>query len=60
MEIEEIKTITMTPRKGKCFQNKRTGHKFIHSVTGGGLPLYIKEEEQATFYNIYQEVNIKD
>lgn len=57
---KEVKMITMVPKKGKCFQNRRTGHKFIHSITGEGLPLYITEEEQATFNTIYQEVKIKD
>ena len=59
-ESDTEKRYEITPDKNKCFQSKRTGHKFIHSITGEGLPLYITEEEQATFSTIYQEVKIKD
>ena len=53
------KQIKMTPAPNKCWQNKK-GHKFIHSITGKGLPLYVEdtEEARAIFNENYKQVNI--
>ena len=60
MEKREIKKhVTMTPKPGFCFQNKK-GHKFIHTSGKFGLPLFIEdtEEAKAKFVNEYTQVKI--
>lgn len=53
-EVKEEIRFEITPDAGKCFQNKRTGHKFIHTITGKGLPLFVTEKE----IELYNEVNL--
>lgn len=45
------------PDENKCFQSKKTGYKFIHTKTGKGLPLFIKNEQ---YIDLYDEVNIPE
>ena len=55
-EEKEISRIKIIPDEGKCFQNKRTGHRFIHTFTKKGLPVYVRKEEQIDA--IYNEVDL--
>lgn len=52
--VEEIIT-QLIPDDNKCFQSKKTGHKFIHNKTGKGLPLFVRNIEEI---NLYDEINI--
>ena len=51
--------VEMIPNENKCWVNKNN-HKFIHSKTNKGLPLYIENTEEAIeeFKNEYKEVDI--
>lgn len=51
---EEETRFEITPDFSKCFQSKITGHKFIHTKTGKGLPLFVSKNE----IELYNEVNI--
>lgn len=53
-EVKEETRFEITPDIGKCFQSKRTGHKFIHTITGKGLPLFVKEKD----IELYNEVSL--
>lgn len=54
-KVEEEKFITLRPHKNKCFMNKKTGHKFIHTIKGIGLAIQVKEKD----LELYEEVKIK-
>lgn len=46
MEDKEIKLIELYPEKGMCWVTNN-GYKFINTNGKEGLPLYIKDTEEA-------------
>lgn len=56
IKVGEEQYLIVIPDMGKCFMNKKTGHKFIHTITGKGLSIPVNTEEE--FYKLYQEVSL--
>ena len=54
MSKEEVIVYEIVPDEGKCFMNKNTKHKFVHTVTHKGLPLTVEKQD----LSLYEEVLI--
>lgn len=50
----KLKYVKLIPDANKCLKNKKTGHKFVHTIKHTGLTLEVPKQ----YEDLYEEVSI--